>query len=76
MKILVKIQNTFGLFESLPIEIDEEEYPKILDMAKNFYITGGYEMVTKNGFMVIPPEIVKQSILIIETLNDEDSTEE
>jgi len=76
MKILVKIQNSFGLFESLPIQIDEEEYPKILEMARNFYITGGYEMVTKNGFLVIPPEIVKQSILIIETLNDENPTEE
>jgi hypothetical protein len=74
MKILVKIQNSFGLFESLPIEIDEEEYPKILEMAKNFYLSGGYEMVTKNGFIVLPPDIVKQSILIIETLDDENPT--
>ena len=77
MKIVVKIKNNFGDYESVPIHITDEEYPELLEMAKNFYKTGGYEMVTKEGFVVIPPDIVKQSILLIQIFkDDDDSTEE
>lgn len=71
MKIVIKIKNEFGEFESLPFEIPEDEYSSVLEMSKNFYDSGGYEMQTKQGFLVIPPEIVKKSILILETNYDD-----
>ena len=36
-----------------------------MDFSKNFYLVG-YEMETENGFIVIPPDVIKESILLIE----------
>jgi hypothetical protein len=67
MEISVIIKNKYGDFKSLPIEIDDESYQQVIELSKKFYISG-YEMETKEGFVVIPPEIIKESILIIERL--------
>lgn len=65
MEISILIKNKFGEFRSKGIIIDEEDYDQILEFSKNFYLTG-YEMETENGFIVIPPDVIKDSILLIE----------
>lgn len=70
MNIKITIKNNFGEFNSLPININDEEYEEIIEMSKNFYLTGGYEMQTDEGFLVIPPDIVSQSILLVQIIED------
>lgn len=65
MKIYIVIINKFGEFKSRPIDVNEEEYEKIIELSRAFYISG-YEMDTVNGFVVIPPDVIKESILLIE----------
>ena len=64
MIIHILIKNKFGEFKSKNIEIDNEDYEKIIELSRSFHISG-YEMDTDDGFVVIPPEIIKESILII-----------
>lgn len=65
MEISILIKTKFGDFKSKEILIDEEDYEQIVEFSKNFYLTG-YEMETENGFIVIPPDVIKDSILLIE----------
>lgn len=74
MIIEITIKNEFGEFKSLPLEVTDEEYTEIISLSKTFYNTGGYEMQTHDGFIVIPPEIVKKSILCLSIISYDDST--
>ena len=65
MKIVLIVKNKFGEFRSNPIELEEEDYEIIVELSKGFYLSG-YEMDTEEGFVVMPPEIIKESILIIQ----------
>jgi hypothetical protein len=66
METVIVIKNKFGEFRSKKFEVSEEDYEKIIELSKNFY-SSGYEMETESGFLVIPPDIIKESILFIET---------
>jgi hypothetical protein len=65
MNIVLTIKNRLGEYKSKPIEIDSGDYENIIELSKQFYLSG-YEMETENGFVVIPPEVIKESILLIE----------
>jgi hypothetical protein len=65
MVIKIKIKNKFGEFTSNPMDISDEDYINIVELSKDFYHSG-YEMETEEGFVVIPPDLIKESILIIE----------
>jgi hypothetical protein len=65
MTINIIIKTKYGDYKSKDIIIEEEDYDKILDFSKNFYMMG-YEMETDTGFIVIPPDVIKDSILLIE----------
>lgn len=65
MNINIIIKTKYGEFKSKDIEIQDEDYENVLELSKNFYIVG-YEMETENGFIVIPPDVIKDSILLIE----------
>ena len=65
MKINLTIKNKLGEYKSAPIDVNAEDYENIIELSKQFYLSG-YEMETENGFVVIPPEIIKESILLIE----------
>jgi hypothetical protein len=65
MKISLTIKNKLGEYKSVPIDVNTEDYENIIELSKQFYLSG-YEMETENGFVVIPPEIIKESILLIE----------
>jgi hypothetical protein len=68
MIIIFKLKNEFGEFVSEELNVSLSQYQTILEMSKSFY-EGGYEMHLPNGFMVVPPEVVKKSILIIEVIS-------
>ena len=65
MNINIIIKTKYGDFKSKEIIIDDDDYGQILEFSKNFYMMG-YEMETENGFIVIPPDVIKHSILLIE----------
>jgi len=70
MVIIFKIICELGEFESEEMKVTSEQYDKIKEMSKNFY-EGGYEMYLPNGFLVISPEIVRKSILIIDIVESD-----
>ena len=65
MIVRIKIITEFGEFSSVPIEMNEDQYLKLLEGSKNYYL-GGYEMFMENGHFIASPDIVKKSILLIE----------
>ena len=69
MKIKLRLLNDLGSFDSEVINLTEDQYTGLIEVSKNFYSSGGYEMNLESGFMVVPPELVKKSILIIEVLD-------
>jgi hypothetical protein len=52
----------------------EQEYEEIILLSKTFYTSGGYEIQTEQGFIVIPPEIVKKSILCLSIIDYDNTT--
>jgi hypothetical protein len=67
MNIVLKLKSELGEFVSETIELSETQYQELLEVSRGFY-SGPYEMFLPNGFMVVPPEILKKSILIVEIL--------
>jgi hypothetical protein len=65
MKIIFKLKNDLGEFVSETMTVSETQYQELLEVSRGFY-TGSYEMFLPNGFMVVGPELLKKSILIIE----------
>ena len=70
MVIVFKLINEFGEFESEEMTVTKDQYDNLREMSKKFY-EGGYEMYLPNGFMVVSPDIVKKSILIIEIVESD-----
>lgn len=68
MIIRFNIKNELGEYFSDKMEVTEEQYKNIIEMSKTFY-NSGYDMYLENGFIVVPPDMVKKSILIIEIVN-------
>ena len=65
-EVFLKVTNKFGDFIGKKAIIDQEKYNSLVEMSKVFYTTGGFELTRDDESLVIfPPEIVKESILII-----------
>lgn len=65
MKIQLQILSGDHIFNGEILEVTESQYKNIIEMSKNFY-ESGFEMTTEDGgFVIIPPDIVKKSILKI-----------
>jgi len=67
MEIVFKLKNDLGECVSETMKVSETQYKELIEISKGFY-GGSYEMYLPNGFMVVPPEILKKSILIIEVV--------
>lgn len=64
MEIQLVLTNKFGEFKGRKAEITEENYQKLVEMVRAFYVSGGFELTLENNtFVVFPPEVVKESIL-------------
>lgn len=58
--------NKFGEFKGKPAEIDEARLDSLIEMSKTFYDSGGFELTGEDDrYIIFPPDIVKESILII-----------
>lgn len=69
--------NKFGEFKGRPAEIDKETLEGLIEMSKTFYMSGGFELTCEDGkYVIFPPEIVKESILIINKKIITDKTSE
>ena len=69
MIIQMCIKNDIGEFSSEKMIVTEEQYLALVEFSKKFYeAESGFEMWLEDGFMVIPPEITKKSILLINIL--------
>lgn len=65
LRIQIEIYCDLGTFSGEILNVTEEQYQNIVDFSKNFYETG-FEMNTQDGgFVIVPPEIVKKSVLKI-----------
>lgn len=65
MKIKIKLKNELGEFISEEMSLTADQYVGLIEASKEFYL-GGYEMYIPRGFMVVGPELLKKSILLIE----------
>jgi hypothetical protein len=68
MNIKIKLKTDLGEFDSEIMDVTEEQYLGLIEVSRGFY-SNGYEMYIPNGFMVVGPEILKKSILLIEILS-------
>jgi hypothetical protein len=67
-KIQISIINDLGTFRGEVMEVTDDQYVQIKKLSKDYY-TNGFEMTTESGgFMIIPPEIIKKSLLTIEII--------
>jgi len=72
------LRNKYGEFIGNKAYLEQEHYDKLIKMSKTFYSAGGFELTCEDGsYVVFPPEIVKESILIINKKNitDDESVE-
>jgi hypothetical protein len=69
LKIQIVVLCDLGNFSGEILDVTKEQYINITELSKNFYETG-FEMNTEDGgFVIIPPEIVRKSILKINIIN-------
>lgn len=68
MKIQITIITDFGTFKSETMNVTKEEYENVCEFSKNYY-QSGFEMICDDGgFLIIPPDIVRSTILKINVL--------
>lgn len=66
MIIQMNLINDLGSFDSEKMTVNPEEYMALIEVSKKFYLDdNGLEMWLENGFMVVPPNIARNSILKI-----------
>lgn len=69
--------NKFGEFKGKPANINKETLESLIEMSKTFYISGGFELTCEDDkYVIFPPEIVRESILIINKKIITDTTSE
>ena len=73
MVIQMNIKNELGDFYSEEMVVTKTEYVEMTELSKKFYVSEtGFEMWTKDGFMIVPPELTRRSILSINIIEYED----
>jgi hypothetical protein len=76
-QIQLVIINKFGEFRGKPANIEEETLESLIKMSKTFYVSGGFELTCEDeSYAIFPPEIVKESILVINKKIITDTTSE
>jgi hypothetical protein len=76
-EIQIVILTKYGEFFGKKATMTEEKYMSLLEIAKGFYVNGGFELTLEDGgFIVVPPDVVQSSILKIEKRKIEDYVQE
>lgn len=71
MKVKLILKNDLGEYESDDMTLDEESYQILIDGSKEFWKSGFEMNMENNGFLIVPPEIIKKSILIIKIIEQD-----
>ena len=75
-KIKMILVNELSTIESTFMTVTDDELGNIINLSKTFYQEGvGFEMWTDTGFVVVPPEITKRSILTINILEEDENVQ-
>jgi hypothetical protein len=65
-RVQLVVVNKFGEFKGNPVDIDEDTLKNLIKMSKTFYASGGFELTCEDdSYIIFPPSIVEESILII-----------
>lgn len=67
LEVKIIVINEHGEFKGRTSIVSSDDYINICNMAKSFYVKGGFELTLEDdNYIVFPPEIVQKSILKIE----------
>ena len=77
MIIQMVMKNELGDFFGEKMTVTSDQYLGMVEVSKKFYLEeNGFEMWMEDGFVVIPPEITRKSILLINIVEyDKDSSQ-
>lgn len=78
-EVQLVLRNKYGEFIGKKAYITEEQYNGLIKMSKTFYVSGGFELTCEDeSYVIFPPNIVEESILIInkKIISDVTSDEE
>lgn len=64
MNIRFELTTPYGIINGEVMSVDDEQLSVIKEKSKLFY-EQGFEMYTDDGFVIIPPDVTKSSILKI-----------
>lgn len=68
IRVEVYVEN--NIFYGQSLYVTKEQYDNIIEMSKDFHKTG-FEMTTiDGGFVIIPPDLTKKTVLKISILED------
>lgn len=70
MIIEMILKNELGEFHSEKMNVTEGQYTDMVEISKSFYTQEGFDMWLEDGFMVVPPDIVKKSILLLKIIEE------
>lgn len=60
------IKNKFGEFKGRKVIVNKEQLEKIIESSKKFYTSTGMELTCEDGsFVVFPPEVSRESMMMI-----------
>lgn len=68
MLVNILIKTEFGEYKSQNLNIEETEYENLVEVSKGYY-KNGFDLSTDTGHVIIPPDIIKRSVMIIEIIN-------
>jgi len=65
-EVQLVLKNKFGEFVGKKAYISQEQYDSLIKMSRTFYASGGFELTCEDdSYAIFPPNIVEESILII-----------
>ena len=71
IKVQITILCEFGNFYGEILEVSIDQYRNIVELSKNYYETG-FEMGLENGgFVIVPPDVVRKSVLQINIIKED-----
>jgi hypothetical protein len=74
--VSMELVTPLATLKSSDLKVSEHELETIISLSRGYHQGGPFEMWTDGGFVVVPPEVTKMSILTINIRNDEDEVQE
>jgi len=71
IKIQITILCEFGNFYGESLEVSIDQYRNIIELSKNYYETGFEMNLESGGFIILPPDVVKKSVLQINIIKED-----